>query len=218
MSEISTLTDCSESASGRQVTVEREGSGATLIFIARTRNAAELAELDELFQDLKAGCHLRVLSRGPVTAAAVKVIDDPEGEASAELMSLLETLGDQYSFSRIHIGLHPTLNRLIEDMAMDTGSDLFPVAPCSLCTRPEPFPTRLSLQEPDHEKQVGQYCSACIARFENTEEREWIAALLETDRETFGIEEALELNPMPTRKGNRVSYRAVSLRPQAASG
>ena len=201
----------------RRVTVEREGSAESLIFLVRTRNAAEVAELDELFNDLKAGCHVRVLARGPVTAAAVKVVEDADGQATAELMRLLEILGERYSFSKVDAGLHPTLNRLIEDMVLDTGSEIHPSPLCSLCGRPEPFPTRLTLEGDSETPAEGLYCSRCVAQHADHTERDLIGALLHADRKTFAEGEDLELSPRPSRKGNRVSYR-IFRRSLAAHG
>jgi len=207
-----------EPVENRLLTVEREGLGESLVFLARTRNSAEMAELNDLLDDLKAGCHVRLLSRGPVMAAAVKVIDDPDGESTAELMKLLETLGARYSFFKLDLGLHPTLNRLIEDMALDTGSQISPSPQCSLCGRPEPFPTRLTLEEPDRKPAKGLYCSRCVARFEDQNERQLIAALLHTDRKTFAEAETLEVSPAPSRKGNLVRYPIRRRSPLAATG
>ena len=197
-----------ESPENRLVTVERESSGESLVFLARTRNATEVAELDELFADLKAGCHVRVLSRGPVMAAAIRVSDDDSGDATPELMRLLETVGARYSFFKVDLGLHPTLHRLIEDMALDTGSEIYPAPSCSLCARPEPFPTRLKIEGPDAETAEGQYCHHCVTRLSEGNERELVGALLQSDPATFGEDAKLELSPRPSRKGKRVRYRA----------
>ena len=205
-------------AQDRLLTVEREGSGDSVIFLARTRNAAEVAELDELFQELRAGCRVRILSRGPVTAAAARVIDDADGRSMAELMGLLETLGARYSFSKVDLGLHPTLNRLIEDMALDSGSRLTPAPNCSLCGRPEPFPTRLTLQDPGGKPAEGLYCARCVARFSDGSERDHADALLRSDTRTFGEAGSVELSPNPARKGNRTSFVIRRHGPLAATG
>jgi hypothetical protein len=207
----------SDEAEGRLVTVEREGSGESLIFLAQTRNAVEVAELDELFEELKAGCHVRLLSHGPVMAAAVKVADDTDGESTAELMSLLETLGERYRFSKLELGLHPTLNRLIEDMALDTGSELHPSPHCSFCDRPEPFPTRLTLEGPDQQPVKGLYCHRCIAQHADREEKDWVGALLHSDRKTFAEDGSVELSPLPSKQDNRARYR-LKRRPLIALG
>lgn len=196
-----------EAAEGRLVTVERESSGESLVFLARTRNATEVAELNELFADLKAGCHVRILARGPMMAAAIKVSDDTLPHATSELMRLLETVGERYSFFKVEMGLHPTLHRLIEDMALDTGSELYPAPSCSLCARPEPFPTRLKLEGPNQETAEGRYCGHCVTRLSEGNERELVGALLQSDTATFGEGAGLELSPRPSRKGKRVRYR-----------
>jgi hypothetical protein len=206
-----------ETDESRLVTVERVGSGESLIFIARTRNAAEVAELDEFFSELKAGCRVRILSHGPLTAAAVK-LNGESGESTAELMGLLEALGERYSFSKVEAGLHPTLNRLIEDMALDTGSDLHPVPNCTLCGRPEPFPTRLTLESPNRETMEALYCSRCTARHAEQEEKEWVGALLHSDRKTLAGEGEVELSPLPPRKDNRARYRLKLLPSWIAAG
>ncbi len=204
-----------ESASGHGpgfVTVERMSAGETLVFLARTRNAAEVAELDEFFNDLRAGCHVRLLARGPLVAAAVRLFEDPTGEAAPELMRLLESVGERYRFSRAHLGLHPTVNRLIEDMALDTGAEVFPAPVCSLCHRPEPFPTRVTLEMPRRSPMTGAYCHSCVTRYETSGQQDWILALMHEDQRTFAEGVELELKSAESRRGNRVSYAARALR------
>lgn len=215
VSEHSPQTLSTEPGENPLVTVERETAGDSLVFLARTRNATEVAELAELLEELEAGCHVRILSRGPVMAAAIKVSDETDHESTSELMRLLETVGERYGFFKVEHGLNPTLNRLIEDMALDSGSELAPVPACSLCRRPEPFPTRLKLESPGKATAEGRYCHHCVTRFAEGGERELAGALLHSDPVTFGENTKLELSPQLSRRGKRVSFRAL---PLAATG
>src|SRR5262249_7791049 len=104
------------------------------------------------------------------------------------------------------------------DMALDTASELHPSPHCSLCGRPEPFPTRLTLEEPSRKPARGLYCARCVARFEDRNERDLLDALLHQDRATFVQGEAIELGPTPSRRGNGVRYRVRRREPLAATG
>lgn len=189
-------------ASQSSVTLERQPEGATLLFVAEPRNAEEQASLQELFDDLRQGCRVLTLALGPITAYAVRTQEEIDPQ---ELASLLETVAPSYR-GRVEIGFNPSYYRnAIEEVALETGSDLLVLDHCDLCHQPDPFPTRIALNARG-ERVEGLYCERCVARLADGGEREMVEAFLFTDTDTFGLYRGLRLNSRPVRQGNRIRF------------
>ncbi len=185
------------------VTLERQPEGATLIFVAETRNAEELFGLQALFSDLEQGCRVLPLAIGPLLSYAVRCVDDTDPQ---ELASLLETVASSYQ-GRVESGFNPSFYRHnIEEFALEVGSELTPLSHCDLCGHPDPFPTRLALEDGGKKAVEGLYCERCVARLADGSERELIGAFLHADPRNFGLYQDLRLSSRPIRRGNQVRF------------
>ncbi|HEY3282111.1 MAG TPA: hypothetical protein VGN26_07545 [Armatimonadota bacterium] len=185
------------------VTLERQPSGATLLFVAETRNAEEILGLQELFDQFRQGCRVLSLAVGPITAFAVRAL---EGTDPQELSSLLETLAPSYR-GRVEVGFNPSFYRhAVEDAALELGSKLVALQHCDLCHQPDPFPTRIHLRGRSGESAVGLYCERCVAQLAESSEREMIDTFLHADTHTFGQFQGLRLSSRPVRQGNQVRF------------
>jgi len=201
------------------VTIEKESEGDSFIFVAETRNSVEVAELQDLFADLKRVCRVRLVARGPVTAYALKPFGDtPEHlSAFAETIDILQAIAPRYTAVYIQ-ALDVTSYRVVEDLALDTNSELVPLKHCDLCGRPEPFPTTLSAQNGDQHWAAGAYCSRCVAALDHQTDRDLVEALIHADTRNFGAAR-IQLDRAPARRGSRLRFTARRQEePLAAAG
>lgn len=133
----------------------------TALFFAETRNRAEIEELASLAVDLARHGEIRRLSEGVITAYAVRL---PAG--AAPLLAALETtLKRDYLFGHVELPYQNTIYRVVEDLALDTGSALSPVDDCEICHAPEPFPADVQVMGEDGRTRPSRsvYCAGCAA-------------------------------------------------------
>ncbi|MGQ9524868.1 MAG: hypothetical protein ACUVTZ_08520 [Armatimonadota bacterium] len=192
------------------VTIKKETEGDSFIFIAETRNSVEVAELKDLFSDLKRVCKVRPVATGPVTAYALKPFSDTPEHLSAftETLDILQAVAPRYAAVYIQ-PLDTTSYRVVEDLALDTGSELVPLKHCDLCGRPEAFPTTLSARRGDRRLAAGAYCSRCVAALEHQSDRDLAEALIQADKRNFGTAH-VQLDPACARRGSRLRFSARS--------
>ncbi|MGC8832960.1 MAG: hypothetical protein ACP5R4_02815 [Armatimonadota bacterium] len=198
--------ECSGVAS---ITIEKEPEGDSLIFIAETRNAVEVSELRELCSDLEHGCKVRMVAVGPVTAFAIKPFSEEPGHLADfyEVTAVLEAIAPRYKAAYLQ-PLDATSYRIVEDLALETGSELMPLNHCDLCGRPEAFPTTLAAGEKNRRLAAGAYCSRCIAELNRQNDYQLVSALLNADKRNFGNCVHVELTNKAKRHGGKITFSA----------
>jgi len=133
----------------------------TALFFAETRNRAEIDELAHLAMDLAQHGEIRRISEGVITAYAVRL-----PASGAPLLAGLEnTLKRDFLFGHVELPFQEIINRVVEDLAVDTGSRLSPVDTCEICGCPEPFPADVQVRGEDGRMRQTSavYCEVCAA-------------------------------------------------------
>ena len=153
----------------------RTGNGGQCrVFIVQTRNRAEVNHVHRLFADLERCCSVRALASGVTTSYAIQAT----GQYDA-VHTLDDVLKEHFKFSVVYDGFNPVIYRIVEDLAMDTGSQLHPVPSCVKCNRLEPFPVRVTLVGPAGKAKGGaMLCEGCLAEVNEEREAEGICGLL----------------------------------------
>jgi hypothetical protein len=194
------------------ITMDREVGGESLVFIAETRNAAEVAELEELVRELQHGCKVRLVSLGPVTAFAVKPKEDADEAVSSlvEVARILQAISPRYTKTYLQ-QFDATAYRIVEDLALETGARLQPLPQCDLCGKLDPFPTTLHARDGDNvSSSAGTYCSHCVASMSAASDRQLVADLIHADRRNFGTYGSVQLAKTPRRRGRHLSFTACA--------
>ncbi|MCA1595827.1 MAG: hypothetical protein LC772_05330, partial [Chloroflexi bacterium] len=107
-------------------------------------------------------CSVRVLADGVTSAFAVQSRND-----EALLQDLERHLKEAYKFSVVYAGFNAVIHRIVEDLAVETGSRLHPVPVCRGCGDVEPFPVRLTLRGPGGKRRASAvFCDRCLSRAE----------------------------------------------------
>ena len=153
---------CSEKPKESNIHMLRGQGGTCRVFIVQTRNGKEQSQAQALFGELEEFCSVRALSEGVTTAYAVQARD-----AEALLTDLALFLKGEFRFSVVYDGFNPLIERIVEDLAVETGSRLRPVPKCRSCGCLDPFPVRVSWQEPGRKaRSRASLCARCVASAE----------------------------------------------------
>ena len=141
----------------------RSGKGGTSrVFLVQTRNRAEAGQVCQIFEELDHRCSVRVLSEGVTSAFAVQCSGD-----EPLLQDLESLLKEHYKFSMVYSGFNSVIHRIVEDLAVETGSRLHPVPVCRSCGDAEPFPVQLTLRGPDGKLRASSvFCPRCLSAAE----------------------------------------------------
>jgi len=152
------------------------GKGGTCrVFIVQTRNQAEVGQVQQIFSELERRCSVRALSIGVTTAFAVQT-----AEALPLLQDIELVLKEHYKFSVVYAGFNSIIHRIVEDLAVDTGSHLLSIPLCQCCGNADPFASRLSLQGSRRKPRArAVLCGSCLARLTGETEAEEFRRLLE---------------------------------------
>lgn len=134
---------------------------ATALFFVETRNRAEVEEVEGLAVDLAQHGEIRRICHGVITAYAVRL-----PASGAPLLAGLETtLKRDFLFGHVEMPFQETICRVVEDLAIDTHSDITPLDSCEICHQPTPFPADVRVMGEDGRMRQSRsvYCIACAA-------------------------------------------------------
>ncbi|MDQ2732801.1 MAG: hypothetical protein M3Y56_14175 [Armatimonadota bacterium] len=157
----------------------RTGKGGSCrVFIVQARNRAEVNHAQQLFAALEEYCSVRALTMGVTTAFAVQ----SAGELQV-LNELEQILKDDFKFSVVYSGFNPVIHRIVEDLAVETGSRLLTIPSCHSCGEPVPFPARLSTHGPGGKARAkALFCDRCVANVSGESEAEEFCRMVEGDQ------------------------------------
>lgn len=157
----------------------RTGKGGSCrVFIVQARNRAEVSHAQQLFAALEEYCSVRALAMGVTTAFAVQ----SAGELQV-LNELERILKDDFKFSVVYSGFNPVIHRIVEDLAVETGSRLLTIPSCHSCGEPVPFPARLSIHGPGGKaRSKALFCDRCVASVSGESEAEDFCRMVEGDK------------------------------------
>jgi len=145
--------------------------------------------VQQLFREVEAYCSVRVLSVGVTTAYAVQATG--EFEILQELEALLK---EHYKFSVVYAGFNSVIHRIVEDLSVDTGSELFPIPVCGSCGAADPFPTQVTLRDA-YGKARGRavVCERCVSGVEGEQEAEDLCRLVDASAPNLQVNESTEI-------------------------
>ena len=132
--------------------------GACRVFLVQTRNRAEVKHVQLLFDEVAQYCSVRPLALGVTTAFVIQSGDD-----HPMLASLEQILKEDFKFSMVHGGFNPGIHRIVEDLAMETMSHLYPLPLCGGCGCAEPFPVWLTIHRFSERRLKGLFCERCVS-------------------------------------------------------
>lgn len=134
-------------------------AAVTALFFVETRNRSEIQEVRALVERMLPQAEVCPLSEGIITAFAFRV-----SPAAMPLLAALETtLKRDYLFGHVQIPFQDTALRVVEELAMETGSALYEIGTCDICHAPEPFPSKAPVIAEDGVKRHPNaiYCGHC---------------------------------------------------------
>ena len=181
-----------------EIRVDPQPSGLRAVFLVETRCKDEADEISRLFSELESQIQVRMLCDGKLVSYAIQAHESD----SSLLDEVEEVLRENYGFVVSHRSFDDIIYRIVNELCRDTGSRLFPIPTCNICSKIDPFPnTVVSLSDGDGSVLISRsYCGSCTAEANATSNKEFIRSLLAADKRDFSKLEQAELVRHPSRK------------------
>lgn len=194
------------------IMVQPQSVGIRAVYIVEARNRQERKEIKDLFDNIQEVYEVRQLSEGTVMAYAVQVTGDPSG-----LTEIEQILKANFAFSILERSFNETIYAVVQDLCADTASRLCRTPRCGICSRLEPFPTKVSMLDGEgHPVMEVHYCARCVAMQANRNEKQALVDLLSNDRRDFSAIRDAKLvkrglhRQAPKRAADAKTYRIAS--------
>jgi hypothetical protein len=190
-----------------QICIEPQPKGLRAVYLVETQNEDEAAELSRLFGDFSPALQSAQLSKGKLVSYAVQLKgQDPS------LFDEIETfLKQNFGFVVLHRSFDGLIYDIVRELCRDSASTLLPIPKCDICGKPEPFPeTAISFFDKENVNLATRlYCTRCTAESARRNNKEFVKALLEADRDDFNVLKQSDMVRSRSSK-KRIAFRIKS--------
>jgi hypothetical protein len=170
--------------------------GGAAAFLVEAPGREERRRARQIFAAVAKETQVRQLSDGVMMAWAMEMRCDP-----TLFGRVRRALRDQFEFCIAEPDFTVETYCLIESLCQDTGSRLLKAPRCGICSRVDPFPTRVQMRNDGGETVLeAHYCSRCTARENDRSEKKFVRELLAADKRGFAELSAARLVRSPARR------------------
>lgn len=168
-----------------QICMEPQPKGLRAVYLVETKSENEAAELSQLFGDFSPALQSTQLSKGKLVSYAVQL----KGQDPSLFDEVENFLKQNFGFVVLHRSFDGIIYDIVRELCKDSGSTLMPIPKCDICGKPEPFPeTAISLLDKENVNLATRlYCTRCTAESARRNNKEFVKALLEADRDHFNV-------------------------------
>lgn len=168
-----------------QICIEPQPKGLRAVYLVETQNESEAADLSRLFGDFSPALQSTQLSTGKLVSYAVQLRDQDQSLFD----EIEEFLKQNFGFVMLHRSFDGLIYDIVRELCKDSGSSLLPIPKCDICGKPEPFPeTTISFLDKENVNLATRlYCTTCTAESARRNNKEFVIALLEADRDNFDV-------------------------------
>lgn len=174
-----------------QICVEPQPKGLCAVYLVETRNEREAEDLSRLFGDFSPALQSLQLSSGKLVSYAVQLASQDQ----SLLDEIEKFLKKNFEFVMLHRSFDALIYDIVRELCKDSGSTLLHIPKCDICGKHDPFPQTvvMLLDKENIHMATRHYCETCTAEATSSNNKEFVKALLGSDKSGLGAFRKMDL-------------------------